>query len=189
MKLRIISGLLKGRYVSLPENGGDFRPTLERTRESVAEILKPYIENAIAADVCAGSGAFGFELISRGAARVDFIEKDYRRSALIEKNAQSFNVAERCNIIRRDACAFTKGNDGNYDLIFFDPPYNNSDLHCLLGDILKLLSPDGILAYQRPRDFPKDVLEKRRLLAKAYDIRTFGETVVEFYKATDRDLS
>jgi 16S rRNA (guanine966-N2)-methyltransferase len=189
MKLRIISGLLKGRYVSIPESGGDFRPTLERTRESVAEILKPYIENSIAADVCAGSGAFGFELISRGAARVDFIENDYRRSALIEKNAQCFNVADRCKVIRRDAGAFTRDSQENYDLIFFDPPYNNSSLHCLIGDILKLLSPDGILAYQRPRDFPKDVLEKRRLSAEAYDKRTFGETVVEFYNATSGERS
>ena len=184
MKLRIISGLLKGRYVSIPENGGDFRPTLERIRESVAEILKPHVEDAVAADVCAGSGAFGFELISRGASRVDFIEKDYKRSALIEKNALNFNVADRCRVIRCDAGVFTRDGQVSYDLIFFDPPYNNSDLHCLLGDIFRLLSPDGILVYQRPRDYPKDVLEKRRISVQPYDIRTFGETVVEFYKAT-----
>lgn len=180
MRLRIISGLLKGRYISIPESGGDFRPTLERTRESTAEILKPHIDGAIAADLCAGSGAFGFELISRGASMVDFIEKDRRRASLILKTAEDFRVTDSCRIISRDARSFCKESSGGYDLIFFDPPYDRSDLHNSLPDILKLLSENGILAYQRPRGLPVDV--DKHALIEPYDIRNFGETVVEFYK-------
>ncbi|MBN2188552.1 MAG: RsmD family RNA methyltransferase, partial [Chitinispirillaceae bacterium] len=83
MRLRIIAGVLRGRILQCPGRQLAFRPTLERTRTAMADMLQPRIGGSITADLCAGSGAFGFEMLSRGAARVDFIENDRRAAELI----------------------------------------------------------------------------------------------------------
>jgi 16S rRNA G966 N2-methylase RsmD len=108
MKLRIISGELKGRYVVARE-GIDIRPTQERVRESVAEIVKRRVLGAAVADLCAGSGAFGFEMASRGAASVDFVEVDKRVAVNIRENAEALGVADRVRVVRDDVRKFVSG--------------------------------------------------------------------------------
>ena len=108
MKLRIISGELKGRYVVVGD-GIDIRPTQERVRESVAEIVKRRLRGAAVADLCAGSGAFGFEMASRGAASVDFVEADKRAAVNIRENADALGVADRVRVVRDDVRKFVSG--------------------------------------------------------------------------------
>lgn len=179
MKLRIISGLLKGRFISVPDTK-DFRPTLERTRESVAEIIKSRLPGAQVADICAGSGAMGFELLSRGALRVDFIEKDRTRADLIKKNAHQLGVADSCRIISRDVRSFLKNVSEAYDIIYYDPPYDSEELKSI-GALLDKLTENGILLYEyrkaRKKEKDLDIAPKELL----FDSRTFGDTVVDFY--------
>lgn len=178
MRLRIISGKLRGRFLVLPDKGKAFRPTLERTRESVAEIIKAYLPDAVAADLCAGSGAFGFEMLSRGCSRVDFVEKDSRRAADIAKNAENLGVKEFCRIYNQDVRTFIKNTSNRYDVIFYDPPYQRDDLAALVPEITSLLCDDGILVYERSRDGKGGPMEP-------FDRREFGDTVVEFFRKTD----
>lgn len=180
MKLRIISGLLKGRYISLPDSE-DFRPTLERTRESIAEIIKHQIPEKRVADICAGSGAMGFELLSRGALKVDFIERDRNRAELIKRNAQTFGVADNCQVINRDVRSFLKRNVETYDIIYYDPPYDDEELKNDISLLLKKLNDNGIMLYElrkTGKNNNKNMLQHKNML---YDCRTFGDTVVEFY--------
>lgn len=181
MKLRIIAGSLKGRFVHLPEKSLSVRPTLDRVRTSIADILQPCLAGAIAADFCAGSGTFGFEMISRGAARVDFVEIDPGHADSIRRHAATFGIEERCSVVNRDVRAHIRSNRERYDIIFFDPPYNDGGLAALAPVIIPLLSRDGILAFQRRKPKNTPMTDAAETL-KPYDSRAFGDTVVELYR-------
>jgi len=180
MKLRIISGTLKGRTLTGPDKDLSFRPTLERTRQSIADMIAPRCAaGAIAADLCAGSGAFGFEMLSRGAARVDFIESNRERAALIRAHAEKFGVMSQCRIVSMDAARFVNSCTDRYDIVFFDPPYDAS-LGGLIGPMRKLLQPDGTLLYQRRR-----IKSKEKEICKDSEMpvetKCFGDTIVEIF--------
>ncbi|HAJ79468.1 MAG TPA: hypothetical protein DCO75_06815 [Fibrobacteres bacterium] len=177
MKLRIISGKLKGRYITLSDKCVRFRPTQEIVRQAVAEIIKNDIRNAIAADICAGSGAFGFELISRGAGAVHFIEQDRVLAQKISDHAEKFAVDSQCRIIREDVCGFVQRKTFTYNIIFYDPPYENESLKPAVPQLLKLLSLHGVLIYEHAAgdvavNAPDFLMEPRQ----------YGKTVVDFFR-------
>ncbi|HEX3019587.1 MAG TPA: RsmD family RNA methyltransferase [Chitinispirillaceae bacterium] len=184
MKLRIIAGTLKGRLINIPERDAGFRPTLERTRQSVLEIIKGYLPGAIAADVCCGSGAFGFEMISRGALRVDFFENDRRRADLLFKNSSVLGISDQCRIISGDIRTTVKRMTDFYDIIFYDPPYADIELAILTSELLNRLSQDGFLVYERAAT--KDSLKNASNNQCCFDIREFGDTAVEFYRLSEK---
>lgn len=184
MKLRIVAGSLKGRMLSFPPNDTEFRPTLERARTSIADLLQRYLAGAVAADLCAGSGAFGFEMLSRGAARVDFVESDRRRAEAIRKAAERFGVSEHCCIIAQDVQAFAQSCSKRYDIIFYDPPYDDHDLAGIMVPVLMgLLSANGMLVYQRRKK--KGALASAEKTATPFDTRNFGDTIVDFYRSPE----
>jgi len=192
MKLRIISGVLKGRYITI-DDGIDFRPTQERVRESVAEILKRRLRGAVAADVCAGSGAFGFEMLSRHAARVDFVESDKRAALRIGGNAEALGVGGRARVVREDVKKFIDKTPagGAYDIIFYDPPYGDAELSGLIPKLFGLVRPRGILVYERRRLPTEKKNADAAGKADLVDIRLYSDTAVEFYgegEDADSDL-
>jgi len=193
MKLRIISGALKGRYIRMGD-GIDFRPTQERVRESVAEILKRRLRGAVAADVCAGSGAFGFEMLSRYAARVDFVESGKRTAVQIGENVKALGVEGRVRIIRDDVRKFIDSNSvfgGAYDIIFYDPPYGDAELSALVPKLFGLIKPGGLLVYERRRSPAEKKVADTAGKAGLADVRLYSDTAVEFYgggEDADSDL-
>ena len=178
MRLRIISGSLKGRYVDLSGKDGLFRPTLERTRQSVAEILKMRIVDAATADVCAGSGAFGFEMLSRGAQHVDFVENDRKRMVALRDNARILGVSEQCGFCSGGVADFIRNGKSGYDIIYFDPPYEDLMLNGMVFELGKLLAHDGVLAYEHRRTVRVKQTGSELAL---FDSRSFGDTIVDFY--------
>ncbi|MDR2693831.1 MAG: RsmD family RNA methyltransferase [Chitinispirillales bacterium] len=193
MKLRIISGALKGRYITV-DDGIGFRPTVERVRESVAEMLKRRLRGAVAADVCAGSGAFGFEMLSRYAARVDFIEADKRAASRLGENARALGVEGRVRIVREDVKKFVDGASGLggvYDIIFYDPPYGDAELSGLTPKLFGLVKPRGLLVYERRRLPAERKNADTAGKADLVDVRLYSDTAVEFYgggEDADSDL-
>jgi 16S rRNA (guanine966-N2)-methyltransferase len=181
MRLRIIAGSLRGRILQYPERQLNFRPTLERTRTAMADMLQPRIGGSVMADLCAGSGSFGFEMLSRGAARVDFVENDRRCAQLIKEHADTFGVAGQCRIMTQDAYDFVCAGVGRYDIIFFDPPYEAVQMQTLAPLILPMLSPDGVLLYQRRRQ-----LRTGESVPRPFETRTFGDTIVECYRPPEQ---
>jgi 16S rRNA (guanine966-N2)-methyltransferase len=180
MNLRIVSGSLRGRVIRARERELDFRPTLGRTRQAIADMLSPDLPGSAACDLCAGSGAFGFEMISRGAASVDFIELDRARCALIRENAAEFGVLDRCRFIVREAAGFVRSASVRYDIIFFDPPYDDAAMPDLVPGLIRLLTPRGVLLFQRRR---KRGVGADNGSGPAPDaVKTFGDTVVECYR-------
>ena len=185
MKLRIVAGSLKGRTLSFPPNDTEFRPTLERARTSVADMLQRWLSGAVTADLCAGSGAFGFEMLSRGAASVDFVESDRRRAEAIRKAAERFGVADQCRIIAQDVHGFTQRCSKRYDIIFYDPPYDDHALAGVMVPVLMgLLSANGVLVYQRRKIRGEKAGAGRT--ETLFDTRIFGDTIVDFYRSAEQ---
>ncbi len=183
MNLRVVSGILKGRKCTIPPRDREFRPTRERVRTAVADLLMPRIPGSDVADICAGSGIFGFEMISRGAGRVTFVERDRFRGRLIEAHAERFGVRERCQVFVMDAREFAGTCARKYDIIYFDPPYDDESLESLLPSLAGLLSGRGMLVHER-RSRKKGA--KHGTIGEplfSADIRVYGETEIQLFEA------
>jgi 16S rRNA (guanine966-N2)-methyltransferase len=121
--LRIIAGEFKGRRLKTPA-GRSVRPTGDRVKEAWFSILQQSIPDARVLDLFAGSGALGFEALSRGAVAVDFVENHTASLAAIRDNAAMLNVGARVTIHRSEAMRFAERlQPGAYDVAFADPPY------------------------------------------------------------------
>lgn len=120
--LTITGGTLRSRRVSTPP-GRDVRPTPARVKEALFSILGPRIDNAQVLDLFAGTGALGFESLSRGAAHVTFVERHRPTAEALKTTARALGVAERTAVINAPADRVVRTLDGRYDLVFADPPY------------------------------------------------------------------
>ncbi|THD74078.1 16S rRNA (guanine(966)-N(2))-methyltransferase RsmD [Thalassobius vesicularis] len=129
--MRIVAGAFKGRAlaaVGKGDPGAHLRPTTDRTRESLFNMLAggrfgAPIEGARVLDLFAGTGALGLEALSRGADHVTFVDDGNKSNTLIRENIRICNAQAQTKIIRRDARKLPANPDAPYDLIFLDPPY------------------------------------------------------------------
>ncbi|MCE5195317.1 MAG: 16S rRNA (guanine(966)-N(2))-methyltransferase RsmD [Nitrospiraceae bacterium] len=156
MKLRISGGEFKGRKISSKKrktssNDQDsLRPTSAKVRESIFNIIAGIHEGFIFIDLYAGTGAVGIEAISRGAAKVFFIETDRKRSSYIQKMIDKYNCADKADVTCSCADDFIRNaiDEGmKADVIFVDPPYHSNELDNIM-EILsdgQMLSDDGII--------------------------------------------
>jgi 16S rRNA (guanine966-N2)-methyltransferase len=119
--MRIIAGERKGHTIFAPK-GLDTRPTSDRVRENVFNIVAPWVEGARVLDLYAGSGAMGLEALSRGAAQAVFVERDPDALRAIANNLDRLRL--RGTVLRQDAVAVLAGENRKYDLVFVDPPYD-----------------------------------------------------------------
>jgi 16S rRNA (guanine966-N2)-methyltransferase len=130
--LRIIAGEFKGRRLKAPA-GRTVRPTGDRVKEAWFSILQQSIPDARVLDLFAGSGALGFEALSRGAVSVDFVENSKASLAAIRDNATTLNVGDRVTIHRSDALRFAERlQPAQYDMAFADPPYATDEAERLV---------------------------------------------------------
>ncbi len=153
MRLRITSGYLKGRYVNVPKSEL-VRPTTERVRETLFNILNNKIsfEGIKVLDLYSGSGALGFECLSRGAVEIHFVEQNSTIYRTLEENIKLLQVIDQCRIFKMPAIKFSslKNNDG-YDLILADPPFFKNDIYNVVVNLLnnKYLSSDCLMIIER----------------------------------------
>ena len=120
--MRIIAGEFRSRILkSMP--GFDVRPTLDRLREALFNILAPRIEGAVFIDAYAGTGAVGIEALSRGASRAIFIEQNHDAVKLIRENLHSLGLEGRADVRRGRASAILPQLETNSAIVFLDPPY------------------------------------------------------------------
>lgn len=182
--MRIVAGKYKGRPFpgKLPPG---IRPTTDRTREAIFNILMNYVEfdSSIVADVCAGSGALGFEALSRGAERCAFIEKSRKTAGFIHSMAKilkvpsdnyKVHVGDAIKILNKDTLSEKK-----YDLIFIDPPYilnlNPGIIEAL--SLNKLIEEEGIIVSESSSANSYPLPEGFEIINE----RIFGSTKVVFY--------
>jgi len=161
--VRIIAGALKGRRLKSPSWAG-LRPTSDRLRETLFNVLAPAIEGARVLDGYAGTGAIGIEAWSRGAAHVTFVERDRRAQALIAGNLALCGVTDGCAIIRADIDrAAADLPPASFDLVLLDPPYDR-DAASAIAPVARLLAANGtlVLEHARRRPAPATVGELTR---------------------------
>jgi len=148
--MRIIAGALKGRRLKAPTWDG-VRPTSDKLRETLFNILAPLVEGARVLDGYAGTGAIGIEALSRGAAHVTFVERDRRAQALVAANLKACGVADGYVIIRAgiDRAAADLP-PASFDLVLLDPPY---EYHAadVIRPMARLLAANGTLVLEHAR--------------------------------------
>jgi 16S rRNA (guanine966-N2)-methyltransferase len=142
--MRIIAGAYKGRNLKSPPSL-DVRPTSDRLRETLFNVIAPRIEDARFLDLCAGSGAVGIEALSRGASYATFVDRSRRMCILIEANVQLCRIPEeQWEIYCSEVNEFLKQTASRWDIVFFDPPYKN-DYVRTLGLVVPVLNDDGLV--------------------------------------------
>jgi len=177
--LRIIAGTAKGRKLFSPK-GNSIRPTADRARQALFNILAERIVDSTVVDLFAGTGAFGIEALSRGAASALFVDQSTVALQLVRKNLDLCGLSDSATIIRRDLSRGLSFLDGSFDCIFCDPPYGKG----LAGGVLvetehqEILKQNGLL-----------ILEERSGVAlpqnqgdlTLFDQRRYGDTNFWFY--------
>jgi 16S rRNA (guanine966-N2)-methyltransferase len=152
--MRVIAGRFKGRRLEAPTWEG-IRPTSDKLRETLFDILAPRIAGARVLNGFAGTGAVGIEALSRGAAYVTFVERDRRAAALIAANLARCGVEGGYTIETGDVAAVLRRApaDAAFDLILLDPPYDaDPDMVTrALAASADRLAPDGLLVLERAR--------------------------------------
>lgn len=137
--MRIITGKARGMNLFSPKNY-DVRPTADRVKESVFNILGSRVVGAKVLDVFAGTGNLGLEAWSRGAAFVTFIDKNRESLKLVERNVEKCKAVADCHILQGDSAGIVAklyGTGQKFDLVFADPPYNKGLLNILLDTFVK----------------------------------------------------
>ncbi len=174
--MRIISGKNKGK--KLKEFKGDkIRPTSDRAKESLFNILGGKVLGCDFLDLCAGTGSIGLESYSRGAESVTFVDISKESLGLVKENAKSIGLNE--TFILNSATSFLNTTNKKFDIIFFDPPYDFLEISVILSLIRdrKLLKENGIFIYEHKAD--KGIEEVSGF--KIIDSRKYGIAVFDFY--------
>lgn len=186
--MRVISGLKKGYRLKGPKNR-NIRPTEDRVKESMFNILGYIDHESLVLDLCAGTGSIGIEFLSRGAKKAYFVDKSKESIQCIKENLSHTKLEDRAEVIKGDAIkAIIKfGQSGvTFDYIFADPPYNSVEL---INDIVKNICLSGILKkdngifiieHEKSVHLDDIICDLRRI-----DYRVYKNTCLSFYNFTE----
>jgi 16S rRNA (guanine(966)-N(2))-methyltransferase RsmD len=186
IKLRVISGHAKGRKLKTP-SGLNTRPTTDRIKESIFNVINNKIINSNVLDFFAGSGALGIEALSRGANFCVFVDRNYEAIKCIKNNVESAEFIEKSRIIKCDWRDYFKKNyykEIKYDIILLDPPYGNNMINLILNEINEkdILNNTGIIVVESDI---KDNLEEKIYCYSTIFSRRYGRTNVTIYTRSE----
>ncbi|WP_312038107.1 MULTISPECIES: 16S rRNA (guanine(966)-N(2))-methyltransferase RsmD [Pelotomaculum] len=181
--LRVIAGIAKKRQLKAPR-GLKVRPTSDRVKEALFNMLGPFIAGSSFLDLFAGTGSVGIEALSRGADRAVFVEKDINNIHIIKENLGITGLEANARLLCLNAVKAISllGEEGQvYDLIFIDPPYLQGLVSSILDAIIKnnLLKPGGTIIVESSKKDPpaQDAAASLRLLRQ----EKYGDTLLSFY--------
>ena len=192
--MRVIAGQYRGRVLKSPPDLRT-RPTSDRLRETLFNVIAPRMEGVRFLDLCAGTGAVGIEALSRGASFVTFVERVHRMCGLIEENLDLCGVPEEMTeVVKSDAAEYVRrtarggGEDWRagrepWDIVFFDPPYSQDYLPILraFGEYTgALLREGGILIVEHHH---KTTLKDAVGQLRRWRILKQGDSSLSFYEA------
>ncbi|MGD9382499.1 MAG: 16S rRNA (guanine(966)-N(2))-methyltransferase RsmD [Desulfobacterales bacterium] len=181
MELRIISGRLKGKKLR-SVRGVTIRPTADRLRESIFNILSNQVLNAMVLDLFAGTGALGMEALSRGAESAVFVDNNPGALSVIQRNITSCAFDKQAHIIKWDIkknldCLKSAGTA--FDLVFMDPPYNQGMVKSALFNLEQTGSLEQaariVVEHSPLEPIPEDIF-----MFEIADRRKYGKTLVSF---------
>lgn len=174
--MRIVGGLYRGR-VLYTFDGEDIRPTPDKVRESIFNIIQQKTYGCCFLDVFSGTGAMGLEALSRGAKEVVLNDKSRQSVALINKNVQKLGVKEGVKVTNFDGVQILKTFSDKFDIIYLDPPYKTELGLEALKFCASAIKDDGIIIFEDEKEFNGQV----EGLA-VYDQRKYGRVRLTFFK-------
>lgn len=145
--MRVIAGTARSLPLKTPA-GPDTRPTTDRIKETLFNMLQPYLSDAVFVDLFSGSGGIGIEALSRGARHAYFVENDKRALACIVENLKFTKFTEQATVLRQDAVSALYGiHEQTVDVIFMDPPYDRDYERQVLQVLRELpwVTPDTLI--------------------------------------------
>ena len=183
MPLRISGGEFKGRRIGSPTPGKGIRPTTEKVKLALFSIIGiRAVENSRVLDLYACSGALGIETVSRGAKSVVFVEKLRRNCALIEKNLNILNIADKGIVIKSTVSQFLDMSKDQFDLVLIDPPFGRDEwekvMNCLGNGII--VNEGGIVIGEHT---PQVCLKSQYGKLDIESTRQYGGSKLSIYKA------
>ena len=178
--MRVITGTARGRKLKTLE-GLDTRPTLDRTREALFNILQQRVRDARVLDLFAGTGQLGIEALSRGAQRAVFVDRRTDAVKLIRENLALTRLEEGAQVVCGDSMAYLNALREKFDLIFLDPPYADDLLERAVAHIARfdILAPDGIMIAESPAEKELPKLSALYRVAREY---RYGRIKVTLYR-------
>lgn len=180
--MRVISGSRRGaKLVSF--EGDKIRPTTDRVKESIFNLIQMYIPNAKVLDLFAGSGALGIEAMSRGASEAVFVDLDKASVDVVLKNLSNLRFNENVRVFNLSYSEFFKLNSECFDVIFLDPPYNRGFIEPVLKDIVDngRLSEDGIIMLESDGTDMHEEFEGLTVLKQ----KKYGRSYITVYQRGD----
>jgi len=182
--MRVIAGEYRGRILKIPK-GAEVRPTQDRVREAIFNIIREQVPGSKVLDLYAGSGAFGIEALSRGAHLSVFVDNNTSCIKTIKSNLSALGkMAQSSEVLKLDAVTsisrFRK-ESRKFNIIFLDPPYykelaRNSLLKI---DACVILSPQSLVIAEH---FKKDVMPEKTDNLFLFREKKYGDTVISFYR-------
>ena len=182
--MRVIAGKFRSRGLRTLR-GMALRPTGDRLRETLFNVLGAAVEGSTFVDLFAGTGAIGIEALSRGAQRVIFVENHAAAVKLIRENLKSLGIADAAEVLAMDAIRGLKqfaAREGRADFMFLDPPYARGEEYERVLEFIdsaKLLAPNGIVIAEHAKkiNLPErmESLERSRVLVQ-------GDSALTFYR-------
>ena len=140
--MRIIAGEMRSRTILTPK-GTDTRPTLDRTRESLFNIIAAWCPDARVLDLYAGSGQLGIEALSRGAARCVFLDENREAVSIVMRNCKACGVFDRSRVNVGEAARYLSACREQFDVVLLDPPFHNGTLEKILPAVDRCTAPGG----------------------------------------------
>lgn len=179
--MRIIGGEYRGKKLAFPKSA-DIRPTQDRVREALFNVIAPYIRDARVLDLFAGSGSLGIEGISRGAKDVTFVDNDPRCTGIISKNVKDVDIEGKSRILRMDALRAINllAHEGEpFDIVFLDPPYYHDFPKKILIKLgqCDILAQNNIIVVEHSK---KDKIPVKIESIIPYNQKRYGNTMLTF---------
>ena len=177
--MRIISGSARGRRLKELQ-GMDTRPTTDKVKEALFNIIQFEIEGRRVLDLFAGTGQLGIECLSRGAASAVFVDRRPDAAALTRENLKLCDLTDRARVVAGDSMEFLKSVREKYDLVFLDPPYQTDLLETAIAHIARhdLLNVHGMMIAEHPVDKVLPALSAPYRMGRTY---RYGKIAVTIY--------
>lgn len=178
--MRIIAGTARSRQIKAPE-GRDTRPTLDRVRENVFNILQHHVRGAVTLDLFAGSGAMSLEAVSRGAELAVLVDKDRAAIAVEKANIAALRFEEQTRVLHtywQLAVRQLQSEGMKFDFVFLDPPYNMHDMTGVMQALTPLLAPDATIVLEHEARVMPSTAEGYEMV----DSRKYGYCGVSFFR-------
>lgn len=176
--MRVITGTARGRKL-ITLDGDDVRPTTDKVKESLFNIIQFDVEGALFLDLFAGCGQIGIEAISRGARQAVFVDKSKKSIEVIKQNLKTVGFEKNAIVLNCDSLAFLMRRAEKYDIAFLDPPYGIGILQDALEAVAAVMNENGIIICECPtgEKLPERVCDF--VVFKEY---RYGKTTLVSYK-------